>query len=174
MIKSEGVVRPAPPMIQATARVLRNIIEIRVGEVLWECRPVQASQEGLGSRIAALFSQDYQTFVPPATDRVHSTVTYTRKNDEIRIRVAEETWRTVSSAFGPMTIDYHGVSYSINERLTGRFVIARGAEPVGVGQLGFRSCTIDQYPPELEPFLANLALGYVIRTLAWEMFFAAG
>ena len=154
-------------MIQATARVLKNIIEIRVGEVLWECRPVQAGQEGIGSRIAALFSQEYHTFVPPARDQVHSTVTYARKNDEIRIHVGDETWRTVSSAFGPMTIDYHGVKYVINERLTGRFAILRGTDPVGVGHLGFRSCTIDEYPPELEPFLANLALGYVIRTLAW-------
>ncbi|HTZ62327.1 MAG TPA: hypothetical protein VMC82_06800 [Thermoplasmata archaeon] len=159
-------------MIQATARVLKNVIEIRVGETLWECRPVQASQEGLGSRIAALFSQDYHTFVPPLRDVVHSTVTYHRKNDEIRIHVGDQSWRTTSTAFGPMTIDYNGVKYVINERLTGRFAILRGTEPVGVGQLGFRSCTINDYPPELEPFLANLALGYVIRTLAWEMIFA--
>jgi len=159
-------------MIQATARVLKNVIEIRVGEQLWECRPVQASQEGLGSRIAALFSTDYHTFVPPLQDRVHSTVHYHRKNDEIRIHVGDQSWRTVSTTFGPMTIDYNGVHYTINERLTGRFVVLRGEEPVGVGQLGFRSCTIGEYPPELEPFLANLALGYVIRTLAWEMMFA--
>jgi hypothetical protein len=159
-------------MIQATARVLKNIIEIRVGDALWECRPVQAGQEGLGSRIAALFSQDYHTFVPPDPDRVHSTVSYTRKNDEIRIHVGDQLWRTVSSRLGPMSIDYHGVKYLINERLTGRFVVLRGSESVGVGQLGFRSCRIEEYPPELEPFLANLALGYVIRTLAWEMFFA--
>jgi hypothetical protein len=159
-------------MIKATARVLRNVIEIEVGGILWECRPVQASQEGFGSRIAALFSWDYHTFVPPNSDQVHSTVTYHRKNDEIRIHVGEQTWRTVSTTFGPMTIDYNGVKYVINERLTGRFVILRGSEPVGVGQLGFRSCKIDEYPPELEPFLANLALGYVIRTLALEMIFA--
>jgi hypothetical protein len=159
-------------MIQATARVLKNVIEIRVGEQLWECRPVQSSQEGLGSRIAALFSTDYHTFVPPLVDRVHSTVTYHRKNDEIRIHVGDQSWRTVSTTFGPMTIEYNGVDYTINERLTGRFVVLRGEAPVGVGQLGFRSCTIAEYPPELEPFLANLSLGYVIRTLAWEMFFA--
>lgn len=159
-------------MIQATARVLKNVIEVKVGDVVWDCRPVQASQEGFGSRIAALFSQDYQTFVPPNSEEVHSTVTYHRKNDEIRIQVGEQTWRTVSTTFGPMTIDYHGVNYTINERLTGRFAILRGTEPVGVGQLGFRSCTIEEYPPELEPFLGNLALGYVIRTLAWEMIFA--
>ncbi len=159
-------------MIQATARVLKNVIEIRVGELLWEGRPVQSAQEGLGSRVAALFSTEYHTYVPPEMDRVHSTVTYHRKNDELRIHVGDQTWRTVATTFGPMTIDYHGVHYTINERLTGRFVVLRGIDPVGVGQLGFRSCTIQDYPPELEPFLANLALGYVIRTLAWEMIFA--
>ena len=156
-------------MIQATARVLKNVIEIRVGEALWECRPVESSQDGLGSRIAALFSTDYQTFVPPVTDHVHSTVTYRRKNDEIRIHVGDESWRTQSTDNGPMTIDYHGVQYVLNERLTGRFRLLRGKDPVAVGQLGFRSCTIQEYPPELEPFLANLALGYVIRTLSSEM-----
>ncbi|MGA9840350.1 MAG: hypothetical protein WBF81_03575 [Thermoplasmata archaeon] len=159
-------------MIQATARVLKNVIEIKVGEVVWEGRPVQSAQEGFGHRLAALFSTDYHTYLPARPSEVHSTVTYHRKNDEIRIHVGEESWRTVSTAPGPMTIDYRGVKYVINERLTGRFVILRGTEPMGTGQLGFRSCTIDSYPPELEPFLANLALGYVIRTLAWEMFFA--
>jgi hypothetical protein len=155
-------------MIQATARVLKNVIEIKVGDVVWDCRPVQASEEGLGSRIAALFSTDYHTYVPPRTDTIHSTVTYRRKNDEIRIHVGDESWKTVSTTFGPLTIDYHGVKYTINERLIGKFVVVRGNDAVGVGQLGFRSCVIDQYPPELEPFFANLALGYVIRTLAWE------
>ncbi len=159
-------------MIQATARVLKNVIEIKVGDVAWEGRPVQTGQEGFGSRIAALFSTDYHTYVAPRTDEVHSTVTYHRKNDEIRIHVGDQHWRTVSTTFGPMTIDYNGVQYTINERLTGRFAILRGTDPMAVGQLGFRSCTIDEYPPELEPFLANLALGYVIRTLAWEMIFA--
>ncbi len=167
------MVRPGEaPMIKATARVLKNVIEIEVGDIVWDCRPVQASQEGFGSRIAALFSQDYHTFVPPRSEEVHSTVTYHRKKDEIRIHVGDQTWRTVSTTFGPMTIDYNGVKYTINERLTGRFAILRGSDPMGVGQLGFRSCTIEEYPPELEPFFANLALGYVIRTLAWEMIFA--
>lgn len=155
-------------MIQATARVLKNVIEIKVGDVVWDCRPVQSTQEGLGSRIAALFSTDYYTYVPPRIDQVHSTVTYRRKNDEIRIHVGEHSWKTVSTTLGPLTIDYNGVKYTINERLTGKFAVLRGSDPMGVGQLGFRSCTIDEYPPELEPFLANLALGYVIRTLAWE------
>jgi hypothetical protein len=159
-------------MIEATARVLKNVVDIKVGEVLWEGRPVQAGRDGLGNRMAALFSTDYHTYISTQPDVVHSTVTYHRKNDEIRIHVGEENWRTVSTALGPMTIEYRGVKYVINERLTGRFAIVRGTESMAVGQLGFRSCKIDGYPPDLEPFLANLALGYVIRTLAWEMFFA--
>jgi hypothetical protein len=173
MINRKGVV-PAEerPMIQATARVLKNVIEIKVADVVWEGRPVQAGQDGFGSRIAALFSTEYHIYLPERPAEVHSTVTYHRKNDEIRIHVGDESWRTVSTTLGPMTIDYRGVKYVINERLTGRFAIVRGEAPMGEGHLGFRSCTIDKYPPELEPFLANLALGYVIRTLAWEMFFA--
>ena len=159
-------------MIEATARVLKNVIEIRVGEIVWDCRPVQSSQEGFGSRIAALFSTDYHTYVPPRTDEVHSTVSYHRKNDEIRIHVGGQSWRTVSPAFGPVTIEYNGVTLTINERLTGRFAVMRGTQPMAVGQLGFRSCKIDEYPPELEPFLANLSLGYVIRTLAWAPAYA--
>jgi hypothetical protein len=159
-------------MIQATARVLKNVIELRVGDAVWEGRPVESEQEGLGSRLAALFSTDYHIYRPDRPGEVHSTVSYHRKNDEIRIQVGEQHWRTVSSTYGPMTIEYNGARYTINERLTGRFAILRAEQPMAVGQLGFRSCTIDEYPPELEPFLANLALGYVVRTLTWEMFFS--
>ncbi len=157
-------------MIQATARVLKNEIEIRVGGDLWTGRPVEATQEGLGRRIAALFSTDYQVLRPAPPEEVYATVSYRAKADEIRIQVGEEHWRTQSSALGPMTVEYGGIRYAINERLTGRFVILNGAHPVGVGQLGFRSCVIRDYPPELETFLGLLALGYVIRTLTWEMF----
>ncbi len=159
-------------MILATARVLKNTIEVNVGEGVWEARPVQASHEGLGSRVAALFSTEYHTFRRDRPNEVHSTVSYHRKNDEIRIQVADQLWRTISTAFGPMTIEFNGVRYTINERLTGRFVVLRGDEPVAVGQLGFRSCRIAEYPADLEPLLADLAIGYVIRTLTWEMFFA--
>jgi len=155
-------------MIQATARVLKNVIEIRVGEELWLCRPVQWQEEGLGSRIAALFSTEYLTYRPHAPQEVHSTVTYRVKADEIRVRIGEETWHTRSTTFGPMTLDYAGVHYTINERLTGKFAIVQGSTPVAVGQLGFRSCVVQDYPAELEILLANLALGYLIRTLTWE------
>lgn len=157
-------------MIQATARVLKNIIEIEVGGEAWTCRPIEAGEAGLGRRIAALFSTEYLTFRSGAPNEVHSTVSYRAKADEIRIQVGEKHWRTRSSAFGPMTIEYGGVEYTINERLTGRFVVLNGTAPVAVGQLGFRSCRISDYPPDLEVFLADLALGYVIRTLTWEMF----
>ncbi len=157
-------------MIQATARVLKNVIEIRVSDETWVARPIEAGEPGLGRRIAALFSTEYVTSRPSDPGTVHSTVSYRAKADELRIQVGEQTWRTRSTAFGPMTIDYGGAHYTINERLTGRFVVLESSRPVGIGQLGFRSCTIRDYPPELEAFLANLALGYVIRTLTWEMF----
>ncbi len=156
-------------MIQATARILRNIIEIRVGDAVWIGRPIEAEQEGLGRRLAALFSTEYHVYRPDAPSTVESTVSYRSKNDEIRIQAGEQSWKTTSSLFGPMTIDYGGVVYTIHERLTGRFTILGGDGPVGLGQLGFRSCVVRDYPPELENFLAHLALGYVIRTLTWEM-----
>lgn len=157
-------------MIQATARVLKNIIEVEVAGETWTARPVESEQPGLGRRIAALFSTDYRTYRSSAPEEVHSTVSYRAKSDAITIQVGEDRWRTHSSAFGPMTIEYGGIRYMINERLTGRFAVLRGTEPVALGQLGFRSCVIRDYPPDLEVFLANLALGYVIRTLTWEVF----
>ncbi len=155
-------------MIQATARVLKNVIEIQVGEELWLCRPVQWVEEGLGSRIAALFSTEYLAYRPDAPDEVHSTVSYHAKSDEIRIGIGEEQWRTKSTTFGPMTIDYGGVRYTVTERLTGRFALVRGNDAVAQGQLGFRSCVIEKYPAELEVLLANFALGFLIRSLAWQ------
>ena len=157
-------------MIRATARVLKNVIEVEVGPEVWVGRPVEAGSPGLGPKIAALFSTEYVLDRPAAVADGRSVVSYRAKADEIRIQVGEDLWKTKSSRFGPLTILYGGVEYTINERLTGRFVVLRGAEPVGVGRLGFRSCVIDEYPPALEVFHAHLALGYVIRTLTWEMF----
>ncbi|HTP53437.1 MAG TPA: hypothetical protein VML94_00500 [Thermoplasmata archaeon] len=156
-------------MIQATARVLKNIIELRVGDEQFVGRPVQAEQAGLGHRIAALFSTEFHVVRPTTPLVVEATVSYRAKTDEIRMRIGEETWRTQATTFGPMTIDYGGVRYTINERLTGKFAIVNGAAPVGVGSIGFRTCTIDEYPPELGMFLGYLALGYVIRHLTWQM-----
>jgi len=157
-------------MIRATARVLKNVIEVEVGAETWTGRPVQSESPGIVPKIAALFSTEYVLDRPRTATDGRSLVTYRPKSDEIRIQVGEDQWRTKSTTFGPMTIVYAGVEYTINERLTGKFAVLRGAEPVGVGQLGFRSCVIEQYPPALEVFLAHLALGYVVRTLVWEMF----
>lgn len=157
-------------MIRATARVLKNVIEVEVGSELWTGRPVESEAPGLRPKLAALFSTEYVLDRPhPVTDG-RSLVSYRAKADEIRIQVGEDLWKTRSTTFGPMTITYAGVEYTINERLTGRFAVLRGTEPVGVGRLGFRSCVIEEYPPALEVFFAHLALGYVVRTLTWEMF----
>ncbi len=156
-------------MIQATARILRNVIEVRVNDAVWTGRPIEAEQGGLGHKLAALFSTEYHLYRPDDPANPESTISYRAKSDEIRIQVGEESWKTVSSAFGPMTIDYGAVTYTIHERLTGRFAILQGVTPVAVGQLGYRSCALRDYRPELEGFLTHLALGYVIRTLTWEM-----
>lgn len=157
-------------MIRATARVLKNVIELEVGGETWTGRPIETETPGFGRRIAALFSTEYVLERPSAHSDGRSVVTYRAKSDEIRIQVGEDLWKTRSKTFGPMLILYAGVEYTINERLTGRFAVLRGSDPVGVGRLGFRSCVIEEYPPELEVFLAHLALGYVVRTLTWEMF----
>jgi len=156
-------------MIQATARILRNVIELQIGEATWVGRPIEAEQGGLSGRIAALFSTEYHLYRPDEPTVPDSTISYRAKSDEIRIQTAEQSWKTVSSTFGPMTVEYGAVTYTIHERLTGRFAVLNGAKPVAVGQLGYRSCAVRDYPPELEMFLAHLALGYVIRTLTWEM-----
>jgi len=157
-------------MIRATARVLKNVIEVQVGGETWTGRPVESGHPGLGQKIAALFSTDYILERPNAEADGRSQVTYRAKADEIRIQVGEDLWKTRSTTFGPMTFVYGGVEYTINERLTGRFAVLRGTDPVGIGRLGFRSCVIEEYPPALEVFLAHLALAYVVRTLLWEMF----
>jgi hypothetical protein len=155
-------------MIQATARVLKNVIEIRVGEESWLGRPIEAEHGGLGHRIAALFSTEYHLYRPSNPTVPDATVSYKAKSDEIRIQTGELSWKTHSSLFGPMTVDYSGRQLTIHERLTGKFAILDSGAPVAVGALGFRSCTIRDYPPELETFLVHLSLGYVVRTLTWE------
>ncbi len=156
-------------MILATARILKNVIEVKVGDATWLGRPIEAEQGGLGRRIAALFSTEYHLYRPDALQAPESTISYKAKSDEIRIQSGDASWRTRSSMLGPMTVDYGGRTLTIHERLTGRFAIVDSGAPVGVGQLGFRSCRISDYPAELEVFYVHLALGYVVRTLTWEM-----
>lgn len=156
-------------MILATARILKNVIEIKVGDASWLGRPIEAEHGGLGARLAALFSTEYHLYRPDAPSQPDATISYKAKADEIRIQTGELSWKTKSSLFGPMTVDYGGRTLTIHERLTGRFAVLDGGTPVAVGQLGFRSCRISDYPAELETFLVHLSLGYVVRTLTWEM-----
>lgn len=155
-------------MIRATARVLRNVIEMEVGGEAWTCQPVAESGGGALSRqIALLFSTRYETQRPGDGGRVHSTVTYQPKKDEILIQIGEQKWRTSSTVFGPITFEYAGSTFAITEKLTGRFGILKGSDLIATGELLFRTAVIRDYPPEMEGFLANLALGYLIRTLWW-------
>jgi hypothetical protein len=157
-------------MIQATARVLQNVIELKLEHEEWMCRPVVSATGAITRRIAALFATTYETYRSTDPNAVHSTVSYSAKKDEVLVQIGELKWRTKSSIFGPMTFEYGGVDYQINEKLTGRFGILTNGRVVATGELGFRSCVIRDSPPELEGFFANLALGYLIRTLVWEMF----
>ncbi len=54
-----GPARPPRSMIEATARVLKNIIELKVGEEDWTAKPSGAEDPGIGRRIAALFATEY-------------------------------------------------------------------------------------------------------------------
>ena len=157
-------------MIQATARVLQNIIEIRVGEETWLCKPVVGATGTLTRAIASLFATVYETYRSSEPEVVHSTVSYHAKKDEVIIQIGEQKWRTQSSLFGPMTFEYGNLPYTVNEKLTGRFAILQGTTLVAEGGLGFRSCVVREYAPDLEGFLANLSLGLLIRTLVWEGF----
>jgi hypothetical protein len=155
-------------MIRATARVLRNVIEMEVGGEAWTCQPVAEGGTGkVSHQIALLFSTRYETIRSSDGGKVHSTVTYQPKKDEILIQVDEQKWRTKSTVFGPITFEYGDAVYTITEKLTGRFGILRGTDLVASGELLFRTCVVRDYPPEMEGFLANLSLGYLIRTLWW-------
>ncbi|HEV2165498.1 MAG TPA: hypothetical protein VGS23_00745 [Thermoplasmata archaeon] len=157
-------------MIRATARVLKNIIEIEIGPETWLARPVPSMSAPIARQLSSLFSTVYETFRPADQGSVHSIVSYHAKQDEIMVQMGETKWRTHSSAFGPLTFEYAGRAYEIHEKLTGKFAIFQDQKMVATGQLGFRSCVMNEYPADLEPFFANLSLGYLIRTLFWEMF----
>lgn len=154
-------------MIQATARILQNVIELKVGEESFLCRPVVTATGPISRRLASLFSTVYETFRADEPATVFSTVSYRPKKDEILVQVGEEKWRTRSSLFGPITFDYAGRTYEVHEKITGRFGISLDGRLVAAGEFGFRSCTIRDAPPEVETFFAHFALGYLIRSLWW-------
>jgi hypothetical protein len=156
-------------MIEATARVLQNVIEVRVGPEPWVAKPVISGSNPIGRALSAMFSTTYQTFRATEPDQVHSTVTYFPKKDEIVIQVGEERWQTKSSVFGPMLFEYGGVEYAIREKLTGRFGVFRAEKLVAAGELGFRTCQLRDYPDGMEGFLGQLMVGYLIRTLFWQI-----
>lgn len=157
-------------MIRATARVTRNVIEIEVSGETWVAKPVPSLSAPIAKQLSQLFSTVYEVFRPDDPKNPRSTVSYSAKKDEILVQSGEERLRTKSSLFGPMTFEIDNVRFEVHEKLTGRFGIFRAGVLVGTGQLGFRSCEIKESPAELEVMLANLAIGYLIRTLFWEMF----
>lgn len=83
----------------------------------------------------------------------------------------EEKWRTRSSRLGPAEFDYEGRTYSLHEKITGKFSIILDGEVVATGDCRFRSVSIPTYPPTMEAFLSRLAVGLLVRTLFWELGF---
>lgn len=154
-------------MIRATAKIIRNFFEVEVGKETWIAKPVIQAKHGIGRTLGALFSTVYTVYLPTSPDAVYATVSYRATKDEIVIQVGEEKWRTRSSLFGPVTFEYAGDPFTIVEKLIGRFAILKGTAPVAHGEIGFRSIGMSEYPAELERFFATLAIGYLIRTLAW-------
>ncbi len=155
--------------ITATARVLKNYIQVDVGSQQWTARPMTSAQGGVSRAISALFSTRYQIFSDGASTEALATVSYEFKRDEILIQVGERKWRTRSSLFGPTFLEFDGTNYSIYEKITGRFAILHGEKVVAQGQCRFRSVTMNEYPPAMETFLAHLSVGILIRTLVSEL-----
>ncbi|MCI4361939.1 MAG: hypothetical protein L3J77_01925, partial [Thermoplasmata archaeon] len=79
-------------MIRATARVLRNVIELEVSGEAWTAKPVATSDGAIARKIVSLFSTTYETYRAPEPTVVYSTVTYFPKKDEILVQVGEQKW----------------------------------------------------------------------------------
>ena len=157
--------------ITATARILKNVIQVEVGKERWVARPRAAGATSVGRALSALFSTDYEIFPESDPDHPLAHVSYLAKRDEIVVQHDEERWQSRASKFGPMAIPFGGIEYHLYEKITGRFAILRGEEVVVQGECRFRSVTIPEYPVEMEAFLGRLALGLLIRTLFWELAF---
>jgi hypothetical protein len=155
--------------IQATARILKNVIEVQAGSESWIAFPLASAQSPLGRAIASLFSTRYEVRDPTAVDPVVATISYEIRRDEILIQVGEQKWRTRSALFGPTLLEYGRHRYFLHEKITGHFALLEEDEVVARGQCRFRSVVLEDYPAEMERFLAQLAVGLLIRTLVSEL-----
>jgi hypothetical protein len=158
-------------VIKATARVLKNVIQVEAGANRWLARPRATGSTSVGRALSALFTTDYEVSLESAPDKVVAHVSYNPKRDEIVVQQDEDRWQTRSSTFGPMRMSIGGLDYILHEKITGTFALLRGEDVVVHGQCRFRSLVIESYPPELEDFLGRFALGFLIRHLFWELAF---
>ena len=157
--------------VTATARILKNYILVEAGKERWIARPLASGQSQITRAISALFSTHYQLTSENEPAKVLANVHYDPKRDEILVQVEEEKWHTKSSLFGPSTFVFNGVKYVIQEKITGRFAILAEDQVVIQGVCRFRSVMMPEYPPEMERFLGNLAVGLLVRLLFWELGF---
>lgn len=150
--------------------MLRNIISVEVGPVEWSAIPKPAWKGKIAGAISALFTTNYAVYIAGKEDEEPlAVVSYYPVKDEVLVQVGEHHYRTVSNLFGPTKIVYDGVEYMIHEKITGRFSILRGNELIVEGRARFRSIIVDKYPEALEPFIAYLSVGLLIRILFGEL-----
>lgn len=154
--------------ISAVAKVLKNVVEVEVGDEKWLALPLSPWKEGILRALSNLFSTHYEVYRNGGEVPI-STVYYNPLEDQISIAAGEATWVTEAERFGPARVTYDGTEYTIYETVTGRFTIVGTDQPVIQGRAKFRSVSIDTCPEEMTVFLANLAIGILIRTLFSEL-----
>ncbi len=141
-----------------------------LGKTEWVARPLPALKGGLAGAFTALFSTRYAVYEGPYLDKDPiSHVSYHPLKDEIVIQAGETKWKTESSTFGPLTFRFEERTYEIQEKMTGRFAVARDGAVVAEGQARFRSVIVTTYPDEMQGFFGQLAIGLLIRTLFSEL-----
>ncbi len=150
--------------------MLRNIISIEIGDVTWTAVPNPSRKGGISGAISALFTTHY-TIHPEGkeSDEPLASVSYYPVKDEILIQIGERHYRTVSNLFGPTRVAFENEEYMIHEKITGRFSVLKGNELIVEGRARFRSIQVDRYPEKLEPFVAYLSVGLLIRILFGEL-----
>ncbi|MCL4325147.1 MAG: hypothetical protein M1144_06800 [Candidatus Thermoplasmatota archaeon] len=154
--------------ISAVAKILKNVIEVELGGERWMAVPLPTRKEKLLRNLSTIFSTHYRVHRVGNPETL-STVYYHPLKDQIVIGAGEDVWVTESRTLGPSRIFYAGVEYTIYETITGKFTIVGADKPVVEGRAKFRSVSMDAYPEEMGIFLANLAIGILIRTLFSEL-----
>jgi hypothetical protein len=156
--------------VSATAKILKNLIRIEVGQAVWIARPIPSGQGHIMRAISTLFSTHYHVYDSEKEDKPPvASVYYYPVRDEILVQVEEQKWRTKSNTFGPTLFVYEDIEYALHEKITGRFFIVEGERLVAEGRCQFRSVIMESYDKKMETFLGYLSIGLLIRTLSGEL-----